>query len=107
MYEYLHTAAEVGEKLLYNFVLCKISISQQCCVYVLQPPNLFVVPCDSTTEKGKSHLLKLADFGLCRSLTQDISTHKSSSIGMLNVLSDAYPRYEHPQELNFWDVKCA
>ena len=54
------------------------------CIHVLQPSNLFVVP----SEKGKSHLLKLADFGLCRSLTQDMSTHRSSTIGMLNVFSD-------------------
>ena len=63
------------------------------CIYVLQPQNLFVVPCESTSEKGKSHLLKLADFGLCRSLTQDKSTHRTSPFGMFNVFSHADHRF--------------
>ena len=50
---------------------------------------MFVVPCDSTTEKGKSHLLKLADFGLCCLLVKDNSAYESSSVGMLNVFSHA------------------
>ncbi|KAI0217227.1 Eukaryotic translation initiation factor 2-alpha kinase [Lamellibrachia satsuma] len=82
----------------------------------LKPSNLFVVPCESTSEKGKSHLLKLADFGLCRSLTQDTSTHRTSPFGtkdwqakeVLDQIDERKPEidYKKPCDIQVGGMVC-
>ncbi|KAI0208276.1 Serine/threonine-protein kinase ppk4 [Lamellibrachia satsuma] len=52
----------------------------------LKPQNLFVVVSDNASKKGKSHLLKLADFGLCRSFAQNMSSLQSATVGTENWL---------------------